>query len=202
MRQRVFRYGDQGNNKNTPGVAVSFGLKKEQENLGPFKLEIVARDDRAEKGARFLVRQNNRYKFIEETKQAGVRRLRNASIVDRWKLSGTIGDPEHRAAGIFLNDYLISKSPEYFASTSFDRQPKGQDPHKTIAVEAARVDAMRHLDKAYAALGERGKEVAKHCLGEEETLSWFSKRTKLSPDVAKGILLNVLETLATHYKLN
>ena len=164
---------------------------KKQENLGPFKLEIVARDDRAEKGARFLVRQNNRYKFI-----------RNASIVDRWKLSGTIGDPEYRAAGIFLNDYLISKSPEYFASTSFDRQPKGQDPHKTIAIEAARLDAMRHLDKAYAALGRRGKEVAKHCLGEEETLSWFSKRTKLSPDVAKGILLNVLETLATHYKLN
>jgi len=169
----------------------------EAEDLGSAEIRIIRREDRGAKGIRLVAVRKGELVYIEETQRAGVRRVRRPGIMGRWLDNQIITKAEFEAASIFTRDFILAHQQPRYAASSMERV----DGTPQDGIEEARCDAQKRMASVYGVLGLRGGDIAKKVLGEDWLLSVYAKANRITIDVAKGMLLNVLDSLAKHYRL-
>jgi len=136
--------------------------------------------------------------YSVETAVAGVRRNQFVTNLERWRDKGVITGSEYGAGERFRQNYLVAQTPVQYAVGGMERIDKSRKQgQEEMAFVRAKARAEDELRIAYAAVGLRGSACLAQIVGEEMTVNAFAKISRMTNDVAKGMLLASLSCLAT-----
>ena len=135
---------------------------------------------------------------LEETMVAGVKRVRNHSVILQWLDAGIIETRHRDAVDAFEADYRDAHlMPGYKSCLAALVRVDGGGGHITTDRYEK---ASRRASQAMRAMGLRGSSAITSVVCEGKSLSHYAAETGTHREVIKGVMLGALDVLVVVYR--
>ena len=138
---------------------------------------------------------------VEDTMQAGTKRVRRISTIEEWRNKGIITKAEYNAAEMFAADYSTARLLPRFSSSSIGIEGgNGPQSGPEWKIDRSRASYDR-VQAALDAVGQRAVPVLVAVVGEGQSLGSFARGGNQAAQ-ARAALLSALHALTLQFGLH
>jgi hypothetical protein len=174
------------NLKNDFGSSPIQLLREEKKRFNPYS---------ALRSTKILALRHGQHCYIEETKSAGVFRLRVINLLERWLRSGKINSHEKLALDLFARDFYRINKPVHYSSSQMIYVDNSSSSKEVYIDYHKQRDAENRLSNLQKSIGKARLALLINVFIEGQPMS----RLKIKKDKVKSTLLNSIKCLTLIY---